>query len=437
MLIRMAWRNLWRNGRRTMLTVAAISLGLALLITMVSFVVGMQEMMVEQVARSSIGHIQVVRPDYLKKKRVGLVFPAAKEITETLEGLDDVKAASPRLRFSGAIQSSNSPTMQVVDIMAVDPKREAKFSALVDKVVAGGFVVPPKEATEPDAPARYRNRKGILLGAKLASLLKVELGSKVRVDTAGLRGGTVSGAFYVTGIVKTGADSFDRSLAIVDIDAMRALANTKDTAHEIAVMVKDPSDIAGAALRIRDGLNPILHEMDVEHPGTLVAVAPWWEVSPEIKAMVDMSQSWSSILYLFMLVILSAGVLTTVYMMIYERRREFGIQLAVGERPMRLFASVMLESFFMGTLSVAVGVLFGAIGAGYFHYHGLDLRFLLGGFDIGGLFMENVYRGSIAPRVFIEPSVVVFIGTILFALWPSMKVARMKALDGIQQGAAQ
>ncbi len=437
MLIRMAWRNLWRNGRRTMLTVAAISLGLALLITMVSFVVGMQEMMVEQVARSSIGHLQIVRPDYLKKKRVGLVFPEADEITSALEGLEDVKAASPRLRFSGAIQSSNSPTMQVVDIMAVDPKREAKFSALVDKVVAGGFVVPPEEATDADAPARYRSRKGILLGSKLASLLKVELGSKVRVDTAGLRGGTVSGAFYVTGIAKTGADSFDRSLAIVGIEAMRTLANTKDTAHEIAVMVKDHSDIAGAATRIENGLGDVLAKLETEHPDAMVTVAPWWEVSPEIKDMLDMSRSWSSILYLFMLVILSAGVLTTVYMMIYERRREFGIQLAVGERPMRLFASVMLESFFMGALSVAVGLVFGGIGAGYFHYHGLDLRFLLGGFDVGGLFMENVYRGSIAPSVFIEPSVVVFLGTILFALWPSMRVARMKALDGIQQGASQ
>lgn len=437
MLLRMAWRNLWRNGRRTLLTVAAISLGLGLLILMVSFVVGMREMMVEQVARSSIGHLQVVQAEYLSKKRVGLVVPQATRITLALERDPEVLAASPRLHFTGAIQSSHSPTMQVVDLMAVDPQREKHLSALADKVTVGGFVVPPPEATRADAPERYRMRKGILLGRKLAALLKVDLGSKVRVDTTGFRGATVSGAFYVTGIVDTGAESFDRTLALVNLADMRELSMAGDVAHEIAVTLRNASDIEGSTARIARGLEVTLNKVSQEEKVPAPLVAPWWDVNPEIRQMLDMSKSWSGILYLFMLVILSAGVLTTLYMMIYERRREFGIQLAVGERPARLFLSILLESFFLGVISVAIGLVLGALGAGYFHYVGLDLRYLLGGFDIGGLFMENIYRGSIAPEVFVEPSVVVFVGTVLFALWPAAKVARMKALDGIQQGAAQ
>ncbi len=430
MLWRMAWRNIWRNFRRTLLTLAAIGLGLALLIIMVSFMEGFMEMMVRQITHSGTGAIQIHHPDYRSKRRVHFVIPQASEVARRVAALPGVERVSERMLFSGAIRSSRASTVQIVEVWAVDPAAERRFSAVAEHVVAGGFVLPPPEARDPNAPERYRLRKGILIGSKLARLLKVRLGSKVRLDTAGFHYGTTSTAFYVTGIFEMGADLYDRNLVLVDIADMRKATGGGDVAHEIAVRVENPEETTAIVTRIRD-----LLDRHAEAWGRL-EVLPWWELLPDIKQMIDISRSWTWLFYLMMLVVLSAGILTTMFMVIYERKREFGIQLAIGTSPGYLFASVVTEALFLALLSSGIGLIGGGIGVAALVLHGIDLTWLVGGYEIGGLFIENAYRGSAAPKVFLEPTIVVFLGTILFSLWPALKVGRMQPLDGIREGAA-
>jgi len=427
---RMAWRNLWRNRRRTLLTMAAIGLGQALLIAMISFVVGMIEMMVEQVARSSMGHIQLHEPDYLEKRAPRLVLPHATGLLALVDGTPGVKASSSRLVFSGSIRSNRSSTVQVVQVLAVDPEREAHFSALSERVVQGGFVTPPPESLAPDAPQRIKGRAGILIGHKLARQLKVELGSKVRLDTAGFTGATAAAAFTVTGILDTGLDGFDRGTALVPLAAMQQVTGAGDVVHEISVMVDDPTRIAAVAERLRQAIAQAGDPALAGH----VAVQPWWEVSPDIKQMIDMSGSWSAMLYLLMMIILSAGILTTLYMVVFERKREFGVMLALGTRAGALFWGVMREACLLALMAAAGGLAVGVVIVAWLHTYGLDLSWLMGGCDFAGMFIENVYKGSVAPEVFWEPTLVVVLGTLFFALWPALRVARMKALDAIRQG---
>ena len=430
MQLKMAWRNLWRNQRRTALTVAAIGLGLMVLIIMVSFTEGMKQTMVEQIAKSSMGHVQIHHPEYLEKKTTKLVMRDASRLTELVAGVDGVNAVSSRLLFSGSNQSSTSSTVRVVKVTAVDPERERTFSALPDKVVEGGFVTPPAAALLPDAPLRDRMQKGILVGKKLATQLKVELGSKVRVATAGFEGATAAAGFFVTGILETGTDAFDKHLVMVSLKDMQEATGAGDAVHEISIMTEPGSDLDDLAGRI---------EAAVEQQNTSgalgpVQVLPWYGVMPDIKQMLDMFDAWNAVLYLLMLVILSAGILTTMFMVVFERKREFGVRMALGTRPASLFGGIMLEALLIAALAAVVGLVTGAVAVAWLVFHGLDLSFIMGGFDFAGLFIENVYYGSAKPKVFIEPTVVVFVGTVLFALWPALKVARMKALDAIRQG---
>lgn len=430
MLVVMSWRNLWRNKRRTMLTVSAIGLGLVFLITMVSFMEGFMEMMVEQIARSSMGHLQIHQKDYLEKRSTKLVIEDASRVADVVEQTPGVKALSSRLVFSGSIQSNMSSSIQVVRVMAVDPERERDFSALVDKVTQGGFVVPPPESLAADAPMRARSKRGILIGKKLADQLKVGLGSKVRLETAGFGGGSAASGFWVTGILETGTEAFDKQLVMVSLQDMQKVSGAGDVVHEISVMVEDASAIEAVSDRVR---NRFEAQLGAEAAGT-IRVAPWWEISPDIKQMMDASGAWNAMLYLLMLVILSAGILTTMFMVVMERRREFGVQLAVGTRPAMLFAGVMMEALYIALLSALVGLALGGVAVYFLAAHGLDLSWLMEGIEWSGLFIPNVYIGSSQPMVFVEPTVVVFVGTILFALWPALKVARMKALDAIRQG---
>ncbi len=428
MIIKMAWRNLWRNKRRTGLTIAAISLGLAVLITMVSFSEGMMEMMMDQIARSSIGHIQLHQPDYLEKKSTNLFMEDGDKITSIVAGVEGVSAISPRMLFTGSIRSSMSSTVRVVKVIAVDPEGEREFSALAEKVVAGGFVVPPPESLEADAPLRVQGRKGILIGKKLAEQLKVELGSKVRVDCAGFQGATTAAAFYVTGILGTGTDAFDKGVAMVALKDMQEVTGSGDVLHELTVMANTTEGLDALAATIQTRLT------EAGFSKESLVVQPWYEVMPEIKQMLDMSGAWSGVLYMMMMIILSAGILTTMYMVVFERRREFGVQLALGTRPGRLFSGVMLEALYIAAIASVIGVAIGVISVMYISTKGIDLSGFMEGFEFAGAFIDNIYRGAFNMKVFVEPTMVVFIGTIMCALWPSLKVARMKAIDAIKQG---
>lgn len=430
MLLVMSWRNLWRNMRRTLLTVSAIGLGLAILITMVSFTEGFMEMMVEQIARSSMGHIQLHEKEYMEKRSTKLVIEDATRVTETVEQTPGVAALSSRLVFSGSIQSNMSSSIQVVRVMAVDPASEGKFSALMDKVVEGGFVVPPPDSLAEDAPMRVRSKKGILIGRKLANHLKVELGSKIRLETAGFSGGSAAAGFWVSGIMETGTDAFDKQMVLVSLKDMQAVSGAGNVVHEISVMVEDTTAIAAMSDKIEGRLSAELGA----NAAASIQVAPWWKISPDIKQMLDMSGAWNAVLYLLMMVILSAGILTTMFMVVMERQREFGVQLAVGTRPGTLFVGVMFESLYIALLSSLVGLVLGGISVYFLSTRGLDLSWLMEGIEFSGLFIPNVYIGSHSLKVFVEPTMVVFIGTVIFALWPAVKVARMKALDAIRQG---
>ncbi len=424
MLVSMAWRNLWRNRRRTLLTVAAIGLGLTVLITMVSFTEGFMDMFIEQLARSSLGHVQIHHPQYRERQSTQLLIPSASKVMEATEASPGVKAASPRLLFSGSIRSSLSSTVRVVRIVAVDPERERHFSALPDKVVAGGFVVPPPEALAPDAPERFRQRRGVLLGAKLARQLKVELGSKVRVDCAGFHGATVALAFVVTGIIQTDTDAFDSQMVMVSLKDFQEATGAGDAVHEISVMVTDSTRIPKVVEDIRESIASAGLES--------TEVLGWYDVNPDIAEMFSMVDAWNGLLYLLMLVILSAGILTTLFMVVFERQREFGVQLALGARGRSLFAGIMCEALFIGLLASALGLFVGGILVAGLVIWGLDLSFIVDGFQFNGMFIENVYRGAANAKVFVEPTVVVLAGILLFALWPAMRVARMKALAAIR-----
>ncbi len=430
--LKMAWRNLWRHSRRTLLTVTAVGLGLAILITLISFTIGMFEMMVDQIASSSFGHIQVHHPAYLEHRSAGLVMNDGDNLVATIRRVPGVKAVSPRLLFSGAATSSRSSAIQPVSVTAVDPTLERELSTVAGKIVSGEFLGTPEGADDPDAPARIRARRGITIGSGLAELLKVDVGSRIRLDTAAIGGGTTSSALYVTGLLHTGTDSIDKNQVWIRLQDMQEISGARDVLNEIAVVADNSEIVESVANTIRQAL-PERTGADAA-PGSAVSVMTWWEVSPELKQTLDISSSWTSVLNLLMLIILSAGILTTMYMVIFERSREFGVRLALGATPGELFSGLMVEALMISGLACTLGLIAGAVLVSLLVNVGVDLSWLVGGIDFAGLYIENVYRGSTAPRVFIEPTVTVFIGTILIALWPSLKVARMKAVDAIKQG---
>lgn len=446
MIWRLAWRNLWRNTRRTVLTMTIIAMGLSLLILLASYLVGMSGKLQTQLARSSIGHLQVHHPQFRSQRQVDMLIPDASKVVDAMENLPEVEAVRPRITLTASIRSSMSSTVRIVPLLGVDRNREIGASRTPDQVIDGQYVVRPPEALEPDAPMRHRMRRGITLGDKLARLLNVGLGSRVRMDMAGLTEATVSGAWYVTGIVDTGADSVDQSIAIVDIAGLQQLLGAGDQVHEISALLYDGAQtdavvdtIAGKLASVEVELRQLelswadqMSSDDLQSPTHgVLAVESWAAIAPDVKAMLGMMDMASGFTYALMLILMSSGILTTMFTVVFERRRELGVQSALGSSPWRIFAGSMTEAVWLAALSVGLGLAVGGVWAWLLTTYGIDLSGMSGNLSAGGLTIDSVLKGEMTVGVFVEPAMVVFVATMLFALLPSIRMARMKPVEAM------
>jgi len=273
------------------------------------------------------------------------------------------------------------------------------------------------------------------------------LGSKVRVDTTGLSQPTASSAFYVTGIIATGADSLDRVLALVDLGDLQEVIGAGDSVHEVTIVAAQGFQVAQVAAQVAEALSFV--EVSLESDREDIAmngeaadgpappsvagleVAPWWDILPDLKGLFDMMDSVFGFIYLLMLLLMSGGVLSTTYTMVYERRREFGIQLALGTSPWRLFGSVMTESVWLALLSILVGTALGGLFVFLLCRYGIDLRRFSGAFNMGAVQIDSVLVGRVSTKVFTEPAMVIFLGTIVFTFIPALRLARMKPIDAM------
>ena len=446
MIWRLAWRNLWRNPRRTLLTVAIIALVLSLLMWLVSYMEGMSEKLQDQLARSSIGHLQVHHPQYRSQRQVDMLIPDAGLAVKTISELPGVVAVRPRLSVTASIRSSMSSTVRMVPLLGVQRDREIGASDIPDRVSEGEYVVPPPEALAEDAPLRYRNRRGITLGDKLAELLNVEIGSKVRLDMAGISEATCSAAWYVTGIVNTGSDTRDQSIAIVDLTGLQTVLGATGQVHEISVLLEDSNHTGSAVETIKEKLADVrvpLRQLELSWVDRLtgsgdgvaaaedgLAIEAWWEVSPEIKTMLGMMDMASGFSYGLMLILMSSGILTTMFTVVYERKREIGVQSALGTPPWRVFAGSMAEAAWLALIAVIIGSALGTVWAWLMTKYGIDLSGMSGTVDAGGIYMDKL-QGKMSVRVFTEPAMVVFFATLVFALFPSLRMARLKPMEAM------
>lgn len=450
MIWRLAWRNLWRNPRRTMITLSIIALGLSLLMFLISYLEGMSEKLGDQLARSSVGHLQIHHPQYRTQRQVDMLVPDATAVVEVVARLPEVSAVRPRLTVAATIRSSMSSTVRSVPLLGVDRERESGASLVADQVIAGEFVVPPTEALAANAPLRHRGRRGITLGDELAESLNVEMGSKVRLDMACLSAANCSAAWYVTGIVDSGSDSADQMIALVDLRGLQEVLGAGDGVHEISALLHDGTKVAAVVATLTKefaGYQVPLRQMELswvqqmagggtEKVATVgpLSVEPWWQINPDIHAMLEMMSMASGFMYTLMLILMSSGILTTMFTVVYERKRELGVQAALGTSPWRIFYGSIAEAGWLALLGVALGTALGTVWVWLLTEYGIDLSSLSGdsgGLSAGGVSMGNKLVGKMSLRVFTEPGLVVFLATVAFALLPSFKMARMKPVEAM------
>lgn len=408
-LLSLAARNLLRNTRRTLLTVAAIAFGLAMMVFAITFASGSYDQMTRKGVSQLAGHVVVQAIGWQADHEPTVLVTGSDAIAAELRALFPEATVTQRIQVGGLLTSAASSVG--AGLAACEPLEEAKISDLDGKLVEGAWLA-------------AGDTKGIVIGRGMADRLQVGLGDKV-VYLGQQKGQAEmqSRLFRVRGIFRTGSPEMDGFVGVVHLDAAREILTADDAANQIAVhlpaLKASPAaaDQARAAVG-REGLE----------------VLDWKSALPELFAVIQVDKQANDVIMSIISIIVGLGVLNTVLMSVLERTREFGVLMAMGMPRGRVAALVVLEGALLGLLGMTVGLACGFVPSWYVVNHGIDLAPYIGAesMDSSGIQIDALIFGAWdVPRLskYAVGSVVL---TILAAAGPAWRVSRLQPVDAMR-----
>jgi ABC-type lipoprotein release transport system permease subunit len=398
-VLKIAWRSIWRNRRRTLISMSAVGIGLVLIIYYSALMEGVLSDAKNQLDNTGMGHVEVTAKDWRAQRDVRAVVNNPGALFASLK-LPEKTEAGWRVVSRGLLTSARGG--EGVELHGVNWAREAGLSAHISRVQSG------------ELPA-VGDARGILIGEKLAKRLKVGVGGRVRLMVQGADGELAANLFRVRGIFSSSSPAISQRRVLVDMTAAQKLLGLGDAAHQFVFQL----DRAAAAEEVAAQLRAAL--------GAEYEVLSYGDLLPALRNMEELSDSvlWVAALFVYLLV--GLGILNTMLMSVLERTREFGILRAIGTRPTRVVAQVLGESFWIATLSAALGLAIGLALTWYGSQHALlDMSEALGeGYEFGGAVMSTAFRTAFSPLGAFKAAALVYLMALLTGIYPAWKVARM------------
>jgi len=403
----MAWRNIWRNPRRSILTISAVAFASLLLILMLSFQFGAYDTMINSSVKLHAGHLQVQAKDYEKKKRVNLVVSDPDSVSAILNTTPGVSAYTFRGNAFSLISTGERTYPSVV--IGVDPIKEARVSTVKDLIRTGDYL------SEGDINTA-------VIGEILANRLKVGLGDELTILGQGRYGSIAATVVKIKGIFRSGQDEFDRSAIYIPLNHFQEVYFMAGAVHEVVVNATSLSHLPGLKKRVQAGLETTAQKYPL-------VVLDWKALLPGLYQGIQIDLASGVIFYVLLIVVIAFSILNTFLMAIFERTREFGVLMAIGITPKRLTRLLLMESMGMAMLGIATGIFLGSLITGYFQMTGIDLSGaseLLNQFGISG----RMYPRLSLLTVTSGPMTVLLI-TFLAALYPAFKVRSFRPVEAM------
>jgi ABC-type lipoprotein release transport system permease subunit len=401
-LFKMAFRDLGRNKRRTLLSALAVTVGMGLLLLMSGVLVGEMQGALKNTIQLFSGHLQIRGLNYDENK-ISLKW---EDLIENPQGLvDTVKAqypqivdASPRLVVSGIVtRGENSRGVQVIGI---DP------DAQVNQVYRQGLLDGDFLTTD--------DREGILIGQPLADKLGLAVGEQVNLLVNTSNGDIVEQIFTIRGIYTTNTFGYDESTVFLPLAKAQTITGAKDRASLIFIMLKDreQADMVAAALQSPN-----------------YTVMTWREMNELIVQVEDFSNAYMTIFYLIVLGITATVVSNTLVMSVFERTREIGILAAIGMKGRRILAQFLVEAALIATLGVIGGLILGGSLSYIFGVYGFPID--ISEFGLTGILIENRIYTVLTLDNVIYLSVLTYIVTLIASFAPARMASRMEPVEAL------
>jgi ABC-type lipoprotein release transport system permease subunit len=430
---KIGFRNLARNRWRSGLTLGGIALSVAFMVWILGFMEGWMGTMVQGATAVETGQVQVHTRAFADNPRVYRSFPMGPDALGDLYRVQGVVAVSPRVMLNGLI--GHEEKSQVGRIMGVDPALEAETTPVADAIQEGRWLQ--------QSPPAYPAPREVVIGVGMANQLKVGPGDELVVFVEAADGSMGNDLLQVVGVVRTANTAVDRMTAYMHIEDAQYLAALHGEVHELAIKTEKLLEAESTAGLIAEALGAetsgtagdgkggnegggASSEGEIQDPEALL-VQPWQEILPGIYQMLTISRSSNWITYLLIYLVAAIGLLNTQRMSALERRREFGVLMAIGMRPRRMFRMILTESFVLGTVGGLIGTALGLAVVWYHATAGLDLAMFTdkGEFTVMGVAFTGKIYAILTPLAALQPILVMLFVAFLAGLWPAVKSARL------------
>jgi len=396
----LAWRNMIRNARRSLLTVSAVALGLASLIFLWGFNDGVHNTMMRNLQQVIVGSIQVHADGFFHHPKLSKIVPDSGKVITLLHELG---ADTLAYRLRTFALAAGEETSEGLVLLGMHPDMEQVATRIAAKVDRGRFIGDNNEAA-------------CVLGKTTARNLGVNPGDDVVFLTEDRYGSLAAEKLKLVGIISSGEMGIDRGLAIIPLGFMQQMTGMDGKYSEIVVQLP------------KEQLEPVTAQLR-EKLGSAYEVLRWYDMYPMMKQWVELENAFYYIFLSIVLVIIAAGIMNTVLMSMLERIHEFGVMMALGCGRVRLAGMVVVESLLLGMAGVVAGVMVGLLLVHYFHGAGIDLSSQMD--SIARFYLNPVIHTEIDTNHLLDTVLAVLAAAVVAAIWPAIRAARLEPVEAI------
>ena len=401
-IIKIAWRNIWRNKLRSLIVITSMVLGLWSGLFTVSMSLGINEERIKSAINTYLHHVQIHNPSFEYNLDINSLISDPINIEKELEKNNLIKAFSKRIIISA--MASTAHGSEGVKVIGIEPKNEIYFSDISKKIIKGNYFSKIKS-------------KPILIGKKLADNLKLDLKKKISVTFIDENGDLQRIKFKVGGVFKTGNSLHDGGNVYVNKEDLINLFKYKSSIHEIAILANNIND----SDHLKDQLSNDFPKNKVE---------TWKQISPEMGMVQEIMVPF---LYIFMSIILLAlsfGIANTMLMAVLERKRELGMLMSVGLNRTKIFLMILFETIFISCVALPIGISMSYLMISYFGQVGIDLSIFAEGLEAFG--MKSMLYTKLPFNYYVNITILTLFVTFISSLFPARRALKLDPAEAVR-----
>ena len=401
--LKIAWRNLWRNKKRTMITMSSVFFAVFLALMMRSMQLGTYDSMERNTIKNTTGYIQVHKLGYWDDKTINNTFGASASFLNSITEVPNVSLVIPRLE-SFALGSTGILSKGVA-VIGTDPEIENKTSGLAKRIIKGKYL--------------EKGDSGVLIVENLARYLKLDIDDTITLISQGYHGVTAAGNYTVSGIISFPSPAMNNKLLFMDLGTAQYLYGATDMLSSISVMLDNP-----------DKLNSSIEA--IEHAtGPAYEVMSWKEMNVELVQSIESDNISGMFMLGILYIVVGFGIFGTMMMMTLERKREFGVMVSVGMQRYKLASIIFFETIYIALISVLAGIVFASPIMYYLHVNPIRLtgEAAKAMMDFNA---EPVMPFAMDIPIFYNQAIVVLILTLIAVIYPLIIIQRFNVLKAIR-----